>query len=270
MFLRIVYSILFGAIQGLTEFLPISSSGHLLILHQIFNIQIDSLAFDVALHFGTLLALLLFFRKIIYQLFLNIFLKHDSKENQKRSFKLVVLIIIATIPAVAAGWFFEEALEVFLRNLLVVGWALIGGGFLLLVVDKYGAKQRDYHSLNYFESIFIGIAQALALIPGVSRSAITIIAGLTVKLQRKTAAEFSFLLAIPVIFGAVVKKFFDLNFSNLTAVDGWIFILGTLTAFAVGHLAIKYFIKFLEKQSLIWFGWYRIALGAIILLWLYL
>jgi undecaprenyl-diphosphatase len=262
MFLELIYSIIFGAIQGLTEFLPISSSGHLVILHQVFNLEVDNLIFDVALHFGTLLALLIFFRCKLFA----------SPNGRARLLvpQKIIWIIIATLPAAVAGFFMEDIIGIYLRNIAAVSWALVVGGVLLIIADRYSVKQKDFNSLNPLEIFLIGTAQAIALIPGVSRSAITIIAGLGLKLQRQAAAEFSFLLAIPILFGAAAKKFFDLNLAGWSAIDVWVFIIGTLTAFIVGYLVIKYFIKFLKKYSLVWFGWYRIILGAIVLLWIYL
>lgn len=253
--------------QGLTEFLPISSSGHLIILHQIFNLNVDSLIFDVALHFGTLLALLIFFRQKLRTFFLAII--RLSKESQKQNLKLLIYIFIATIPAVIAGFFLENIIKLYFRNVFTVILALIIGGFFLIIIDKYSAKQKNINSLKLPDILLIGIAQTFALIPGVSRSAITIIAGLGAKLQRKAAAEFSFLLAIPVLSGAVLKKMFDLNFTILSSTDKWVFVLGILSSFVVGYLVIKYFMRFLEKHSFAWFGWYRVVLGVLILFLVY-
>jgi undecaprenyl-diphosphatase len=268
MFLRLFFSAIFGIVQGLTEFLPISSSGHLIILHKIFNLNVDSLIFDVALHLGALFALLLFFRQKFYSFFQE--LSNLNKNKDTKNLKLLFFILIAAIPAVIAGLFLENIIKLYFRNIIAVSFALILGGLLLIAVDKHSAKQKEIYSLGIFEIFIIGIAQAFALIPGVSRSAITIIAGLGLKLQRKAAAEFSFLLAIPVLFGAALKKSFDINFNILSQADKLVFIVGILSSFIVSYLVIKYFIKFLEKHSLVWFGWYRIVLGALILLLMYL
>lgn len=267
--IKIIYSIIFGAIQGLTEFLPVSSSGHLLILHELFNLQVDSLIFDVALHLGTLLALVLFFRRQIYILSKDFFNAIKTGTRNQNS-NLVVAIIVATIPAGLIGFLFEDIIDFYLRNLRVVVFTLIIVGFVLIFVDKYSIKQRDFKQMKMWEIFLIGIAQAFALIPGVSRSGATIIAGLGLKLQRKAAAEISFLLSIPIIFGAGVKKILDLNIEKLSFLDQWVFVVGALTSFAVGYLVIKYFIKFLQSHSLSVFGWYRIILGVVMLIWLYL
>ncbi|MFH1564979.1 MAG: undecaprenyl-diphosphatase UppP [bacterium] len=270
MYLKFFFSAIFGAAQGITEFLPISSSGHLIILHKFSNLDVDNLIFDVALHLGSLLALFIYFRKKIYSLF-SVFGKADKQQDKsKKNLRLFFFIFFATIPAGLIGFFFEDAIESYFRNITVVSLTLIIGGILLIIVDKYSKKQKDIYSLSATEIFLIGIAQAFALIPGVSRSATTIIAGLGLKLQRKAAAEFSFLLAIPIIFGAVAKKMFDLNLAILSTLDKLIFLIGILSSFVVSYLVIKYFIKFLEKHSLVWFGWYRILLGFIILLWMFI
>lgn len=267
MYLKLFLSAIFGATQGLTEFLPVSSSGHLIILHQFFNLNVDGLMFDVALHLGALFASLLFFRRKFYDLFCGLAKSRDFKEN--KTLKLFFFILIAAIPAGAVGFFFENAIESCLRNITVVSLALIIGGLSLIIADKYSKKQKDIYSLGIIEIFLIGIAQIFSLIPGVSRSAATIIAGLGLKLQRKAAAEFSFLLSIPIIFGAVIKKIFDLNLTILSTSDKLVFIVGILSSFIASYLVIKYFIKFLEKRSLVWFGWYRIALGVIVLRLIY-
>ncbi|MFH1188165.1 MAG: undecaprenyl-diphosphatase UppP [bacterium] len=267
MYLKLFLSTIFGAVQGITEFLPISSSGHLIILHKFSNLNVDSLIFDVALHLGSLFALFLFFKNKIYDLFRAVIKPKNIKEN--KNFKLFFCIFIATIPAGLAGFFFEDAIESFFRNVTAVSLALIIGGILLIIADKYSKRQKDIYSLSAIEIFLIGVAQAFALIPGISRSAATIIAGLELKLQRKAAAEFSFLLAMPIIFGAAVKKMLDLNLAVLSTPDKLVFVAGIISSFIVSYLVIKYFIKFLEKHSLVWFGWYRIALGALILLLIY-
>lgn len=270
MYLKLFISTIFGALQGLTEFLPISSSGHLIILHKLFTLNVDSLSFDVALHLGSLFALLIFFRKKIYSLFSGFSKTGSSQEEGKKNLRLFFFIFLATIPAGFLGFFFEDKIESYFRNIAVVSVALIIGGLFLVFADKYSKKQKDIYSLNAVEIFLIGTAQAFALIPGVSRSAATIIAGLELKLQRKAAAEFSFLLSIPIIAGAAAKKMLDLGLNTLSTQDKLIFIVGIISSFIVSYLVIKYFIKFLEKHSLVWFGWYRIALGALILLLIYL
>lgn len=267
MYLKLFFSTIFGAAQGITEFLPISSSGHLIILHKFSNLDVDNLIFDVALHLGSFFALLIFFKKKIYSLFFCFLKTNKQQEDGKKNLRLFFFIFLATIPAGLIGFFFEDKIESYFRNIAVVSATLIIGGLLLFFADKYSKKQKDIYSLSAIEIFLIGIAQALALIPGVSRSAATIIAGLGLKLQRKAAAEFSFLLSIPIIFGAAVKKMLDLKLNALSTSDKLVFIVGILTSFIVSYLVIKYFIKFLEKHSLVWLGWYRIVLGIIILLW---
>ncbi|MCK4554620.1 undecaprenyl-diphosphate phosphatase, partial [Candidatus Parcubacteria bacterium] len=196
-----INAIIFGIIQGITEFLPISSSGHLVILHKFFNLPIkNELAFDVALHLATLLAVVWFFKNDIYNL-LKSWFKSFTGHSDEFS-KLSWLIILATIPAGLAGWYFEEMVEHTFRSINVVVVMLVIGGVLLLIVEKISRKTDDLKNLNWAKALIIGLAQAIALIPGTSRSGITIIAGLGAKLKRQAAIRFSFLMSVPIIFGA--------------------------------------------------------------------
>ena len=259
-------SILAGIIQGLAEFLPISSSGHLVIFHEIFKFDfVNDLAFDVALHLGTFLALVLFFyrdlEKIIRGFFSSLTNWNLSNNYNQR---LAWLIILGTIPAVIAGYFGEDLIERYFRSPISVALMLIAVGLLFFVFEKKALKTGDLQTLSKTDSVIIGLAQALALIPGVSRSGITIIAGLGRKLKREEAARFSFLLSIPVVFGAGVKEVF--NFGGLGLNDLVIVILGGLSATIVGYLAIKYLLKYLANHSLNIFAWYRLTIGCLILI----
>jgi undecaprenyl-diphosphatase len=272
-------SIILAIIQGLTEFLPISSSGHLLILHELLTYYkvnnlslssaIDSLTFDAALHLGTAAAIIFYFwpeLKRFFIAFLNLFRSFNIADEKQ---KTVINLIIATIPAVIAGILIEPYLEKYIRNLTVVAIALIVGGVLFFIVERKSKQKLIYQGLSMPESFLIGLAQALALIPGVSRSGITIIAGMTLNLKRAEAAGFSFLLSLPIVLGAGLKKLFDLQFSAMDAQTILSFVLGIAVSALVGFCVIKYFMRFVEKRSLHIFGWYRIIVGAALLIWLY-
>lgn len=267
-YMNYFYSIIAGVIQGLTEFLPVSSSGHLILFHDFLNFNFpDSLAFDVILHLGTLLALVIFFLPDVVK-YLRAFFKSFSnwKLTDNKDQLLAWYIFIATLPAAIVGYFLEDLIEVFFRNSAVVAGMLIVFGILLYLADKFYSQTKLIEDLNLSNALTIGVSQVLALIPGVSRSAITIIAGLSQNLKRDQAARFSFLLAIPIVFGAGVKKVLDLFSTNiLNSSDFAVLAIGFLISAAVGYLCIKYFLKFLENYSLKIFAYYRVILGLIIL-----
>lgn len=265
----ILYSIIAGIIQGLTEFLPVSSSGHLVLFHDFFGFDFaDNLSFDVVLHLGTLAALLVFFWSDVLKYlsaFFQSFFNWDLKNSPSQ--RLAWYILAGTIPAVVAGYFFEREIELIFRHSALVAAMLIAFGLVLYLADVYFSKIRTIDQLNWPGSFLIGVAQALALIPGVSRSGITIIAGLSQKLKREEAARFSFLLSIPVVFGAGAKKVFDLfSESAISSSQVFVLALGFLSSAVVGYLCIKYFMRFLQNHSLKVFAVYRIILGIIILL----
>jgi undecaprenyl-diphosphatase len=206
--MELAQSILFGLIQGLTEFLPVSSSAHLSALPQLMGVKsefLNSLAYDVVLHGGTLCAVLFFFRKKVAAL-ISAFLRgiFSGYARKTSDFRLSIYIIIATIPAVITAFFLQDQVEGVVRNPLYTGAALIVFGIILWLADKTGKKQKRAAELSVVDSIIIGLAQALSLIPGVSRSGITITAGLFTGLKREDAAEFAFLLSITAIAGAFI------------------------------------------------------------------
>lgn len=254
-----------GVLQGITEFLPVSSSGHLVLFHEYFKLSFpDSLAFDVVLHLGTLIALLLYFfadvKKYLAAWFQSI-IKWDLKNNKEQL--LAWYLFLATLPAAIIGFYFERIVEIYFRNSIIVAIMLIAFGILLYLADTFSQKSRKITELNLGGALIIGLAQALALIPGVSRSGITIIAGLSQKLQREQAAKFSFLLSIPIVFGAGLKKLLDLQ--QIAADQVFILAIGFTASAVVGYFVIKYFLKFLQSHSLKIFAYYRIALGLVIL-----
>jgi len=250
-------SIILGIVQGLTEFLPVSSTAHLILLPWIFNWHgdVDTLTFDIALHGGTLLALLVCFYK-------------DWIDLLSRKRKLLSYIIIGSIPAGIAGLLLNNFAEQYLRSPLLISIMLILVGFIMLAAEKI-CKYRNQDSINLRDSIFIGIAQAFAIIPGVSRSGITISAGLFKGLQRDVAARFSFLLSTPIIAGALllhIKK----ALTNNTEYDLQLFLWGFIASFLTGYIAIKFLLAFLKKYPLNIFVYYRFILAVVIIagIWL--
>lgn len=263
-------SIILGIIQGLGEFLPISSTAHLVLVPYFTGWKDPGLAFDVALHAGTLIALILFFFwdwvAIIYLAFFSNskFKNQNSKlqfkiQNFKNTYnsKILYLILIATIPGIIFGLLLESKAETVFRNPLLIAFTLAGMGSILFLVDKYANRKKDINNISVWDSIIVGISQALAIIPGVSRSGATITAGRALGMNRKDAARFSFLLSAPIIFGASILKLpalfsqgFDLNI-----------ILGIVFSVLSGYLAIKYLLKFVEKYSYAVFFWYRLGLA---------
>lgn len=264
----ILEAIVLGIVQGLTEFLPISSSGHLILAEWATGwkgVLINNLTFDVALHVGTLAAVLWYFWRDWLQLgraTVNV-LRGRAPAYEAR---LVWYIVLGTVPAVIVGLLFEHTVETLFRNPLLVAGALAAGSLIMWYADRTSSRDRHLGTMTLGHALFVGVAQALALVPGISRSGITISAGLAAGYRREDAARFSFLLSTPVIAGAAVLKVRHITFEGHAA---WGCILGTLSAAVVGYLAIRFLIRYLERHSLNIFVWYRLALaGAVVLLWL--
>lgn len=251
--MSIIETLVLGIIQGLTEFIPVSSSGHLLLAHELFGTTESTLAFDVALHVGTLLALVLYFHKDLWQLVKNI----SSKNKEGRLSRLLVL---ATIPAAVAGFLFADYIDENLRSPMVVAVTLGGMGIIMLLVDRRALKRND-KEVSTKQGLCVGFAQVLALIPGVSRSGATITAGIFAGLDRKQAAKFSFLLAIPIIAGSALGVFVK-DGDSLTV--GSELFVGMLAAFASGLFAIKFMLRIIADVGLRPFAYYRITLSLIV------
>ncbi|XOU94649.1 MAG: undecaprenyl-diphosphatase UppP [Candidatus Kerfeldbacteria bacterium] len=265
-----LYSTILGLIQGLTEVFPVSSSGHLVIAHDLLNFDfVSDLSFDVALHLGTLLALVVYFYKDINKYivsFFGSFANWDLKNNFDQ--RMAWYILVSTIPAGIAGFFMADIAEELLRNLWLVASMLIIFGIFFIVFEKIFKKDKELDQLKWFGAIHIGVAQAIALIPGVSRSGITIITGLAQGLKREAAARFSFLLSIPIVFGAGMKKMYDVSQTGLEN-DQWIILgVGFVVSAVVGYLAIRFLLKFLQKNPLNIFAYYRFVLAGVIIIYL--
>jgi undecaprenyl-diphosphatase len=258
----ILQALILGIIQGLSEFLPISSSGHLLIAQHAMGITETGFAFDVALHLGTLVALIIFFYKDLLQLLRALFVK--SKLTN-----LAWLLIIATLPAAIIGYLLESAAESRFRSvtLVMINFALFG--LVMLGAEAFARRyknQKKIDDVTLKEALTMGFAQALAIVPGVSRSGATISAGLFTGLDRVSATRFSFLLGIPITAGAILKVL--VSNSALTQINNQtgIFVTGVLTAFVTGLFAIRFMLNYLGKHSLAVFAYYRFIVAALVLL----
>jgi len=258
----------FGLVQGIGEFLPISSSGHLILLHRFLSLPVkNEIAFDVALHLATFLALFCFFYRDIWRIFLA-WLKSISGEKSPDS-RLAWRIAIATVPAAFCGIFFEDLIENVLRSPLVVIVMLVLVGGLFILIEKASKKTLTLAELGWCKPFLIGLAQALALIPGTSRSGITIIAGLGAGLKREEALRFSFLISLPIVFGAGAKELPALFFGNFASNELAIILIAFLSAFLSGWFAIFFLLRFVKNHSLSVFAWYRFVLAALALILLY-
>jgi len=261
-------AIILGIIQGITEFLPISSSAHLILFPWMFGWQgtlVDSLNFDVALHAGTLVAIVAYFWRDWLDLFKDFFQGLKNGTWKTGNGRLVWFIAIATVPAGILGLKFEHVVEESFRNPLLIATSLVVISIVMWAVDRYSKQTGALDRMTFGHSLFIGFAQALALVPGVSRSGITIIAGLVTGYTRESAARFSFLLSTPVIVGAALLKLRKLH---LAQGEAFPFLVGVAFSAVVGYVSIKFLLQYLNRHSLNLFVGYRIALAAIVvLLW---
>lgn len=249
-------------LQGLTEFLPISSSAHLILMPIIAGWQDQGLAFDVAVHVGTLSAVIYYFRSTVSQLIQDWF-RSLAKRQEVGESRLAWAVLLGTIPVGLAGLLLGDVVEQQLRNPLVIASTTVLFGLLLGWADWRGKQIRSEHKLGFGDILFIGIAQAIALIPGTSRSGITITAGLLLGLTRAAAARFSFLLSIPVIFLAGSLKTLELINSTITT-DWFAIAYGVIISALSAYLCIHLFLKLIEKIGMWPFVIYRLVLGALL------
>lgn len=259
----LIQIIALALLQGLTEFLPISSSAHLILLPIIAGWQDQGLAFDVAVHVGTLSAVVLYFRKTLRTLLID-WLQSLQQRKLVGESRLAWAVLLGTIPVGLAGLLLGNIIETQLRSPLVIAITTILFGLLLGWADWRGKQQRDEHSLTLSDIVFIGLAQAIALIPGTSRSGITITAGLMLGLSRQSAARFSFLLSIPVILLAGSLKTIELVDSGLKT-DWFAILSGVGTSAISAYLCIHLFLKLIEKIGMWPFVIYRLLLGLVLL-----
>lgn len=252
--MELILAILAGAVQGLTEFLPISSTAHLIIFQKIFNLPESQfgLTFDASLHLGTLIAVFIFF----YRDYLKVF-------NLKN--RLYLKLLLGTVPAVIFGLLFENVIENKIRSSLVMGISLIVFSLVIFFAERTGQKNKNDDKISVLDALIIGIAQSIALIPGVSRSGSTISAGLFLGQTRESAARFAFLLSGPIIAGAGLKKFSE-ALAHPESFNVGIFLTAIASSFIFGYLTIKFFLKYLGTKNLYPFIYYRLILGAVLIL----
>ncbi|PLX28675.1 undecaprenyl-diphosphatase [Candidatus Parcubacteria bacterium] len=269
--MSIIQAIVLGVIQGVTEFLPISSSGHLVFIPKLFGWVDQGLAFDTIMHLGTLLAVVVYFRKKIWSILRAVFLYRRTEMKQDR--KLGWLLILSIIPAGVVGLLFDNWIETNLRSTSVIAFGLIFWGIMLFFADRYSRKniverRKNLDSTDWKQTLFIGCAQAIALIPGTSRSGITMTAGLFSKFDKKSAAEFSFLMSIPVIALAGLLQVLELAQNGLGNVAMLPLIIGFISAVVSGFFAITGLMKIIQKWSFAPFVVYRVVIGVLILVYL--
>lgn len=255
-----VQSVIMGAIQGITEFLPISSSAHLIIVPWFFHIQdgnINKLTYDVVLHLGTLVAILFVYGKRFARVVVEGVI--DFRNGHGKD-SLLAKLIIATIPAGVAGFLAQHMIETYLRTPFIVAYMLAFVSILMIIAERIHV---DRINLSYPVAIAIGIAQAVALVPGTSRSGATITMAMLLGLKRNEAVDFSFMLSIPIIFGTAL---YEMRHFQYQSGGMGIYVYGALSAFVFGSLSLNFLIKYLKRHTLDIFAYYRIGLALIILL----
>ena len=272
--MHILQSIIMGIVQGLSEFLPISSSAHLVITSNLYKVlkgleltqeSSQEIFLDIMLHFGTLIAVLIYFRKDIIEIIKAFLSAVKSKDFSDNNAKMALYILIGTIITVVIAFPLHDVAENLVYSPAIVGLLLIFTGILLFSAEAFSKRIQDKSDkIDFKTSIFIAIAQGLAALPGFSRSGLTIATGLLNKKNRLTAARYSFLLSIPIILGAsMVYPIIKIDFHEFSSYNWNAIILGTITSATVGYLCIKYFLKFVGKYSLAFFGYYCIIIGAL-------
>lgn len=242
--MNILTSVILGIIQGITEFLPVSSSAHLVIFQKLLNFEQPGVLFDVILHAGTLLAVLIYFRKRLFSL----------------TPRMLILLFVGTIPAAVIGFLFQDQLEASFGDVKMVGVQLLITGVLCFLIDKATARRE---TMSVFDSFLIGFAQAAAIIPGISRSGSTIFAGVYRGLDKAAVAEFSFLLSIPAIAGAIVLQVIKYRSEDINIGS---YGLGFIMAFVFGVLSIKILLDLLKSKQFKYFGLYCLIVGALVII----
>lgn len=254
--MELLHTLILGIVQGITEFMPISSSGHLLLIPYLFGWGESGLAFDVGLNTGTFLAVIIYFFPIWWGLLVNGLIARKPRE-----LKLLWVLIVATIPAALLGYFAQPIIENTLRNPEIAAVMLILFAFVLWWAEKRAKLTMELEHITWKEALLIGLSQALALVPGVSRSGSTMTMGLLLGLKKEDAAQFSFLLIAPISLGAVVNQYGAIiDAPNTTDIA-----IGTLVSFVVGLLTIHLLLSFIKKYGFAPYIWYRIIVGLVVL-----
>ncbi len=263
----ILHAVLLAIVQGFTEFLPISSSAHLAMMPWLFHWADQGLTFDIALHFGTLAAVVVYFFRDWLQIGAQAFgLGYRPSPELARNPRLLWLLMAATVPVGVAGLALKDYVETALRSPYVIGGMLIGVGLLMGWADRVGRREKGLGTIGTADALIIGAAQALAIVPGTSRSGITITAGLFRGIGREAAARFSFLLSTPAIAGAALKAWLDLAERGGVPEGMWApFLVGMVVSAATGCLVIGFFLKFLKRHTLRFFVAYRVVFGIILI-----
>jgi len=255
-------AVILGLVQGLTEFLPISSSAHLIYFENYLSINKPQLSFTVFLHFATLLAILIFFRKDLWDILKG--LREIRRLKTNPSIRTLFLIVIGTLPVAFLGALFKDKIEAIFSNLKLVSLFLILTGILLSFGDRIRSTHKGVLDTGIIDGLIIGIAQAFAILPGISRSGATIIFGLFCGLQRKWAVKYSFFLAVPAILGATLLKLpGTLSVLNISTIS--FYIVGALAALFSGYWSLRIVLRFVQKSRLRYFAYYCMVLGLIVL-----
>ncbi len=261
--MTLIDGLILGVVEGLTEFIPVSSSGHLIIVRDLLSINIpEGLAVDAVLQLATILAVAVYFRRDLRRLIVTAFSPSKAEPAEKN---LLFAIILGTIPGVVFGLLLESKMETVFRSPLLVAGALLFGSALMFAADRWG---KSLVQISPSRGLMVGFFQALALIPGVSRSGATISGGLLLGLTRTEAVRFSFLLSFPIILGSGLKKLFDLYVAGGFTTDFVPLVVSLSAAFAVGLLSIHWLINYLSRRGLGVFVWYRVVLALIVIVFL--
>lgn len=267
-------AVILGIVQGFTEFLPISSTGHLILAREVLGLQIaHGLSVDAILHLATALAVLIYFRTdfmVLGKTAWRWLLGHTPDKKEKN---LIIALVLGTVPAVIFGFLLEDILETTFRSPLLVAGALIAGSAFFLLAEHVSSKRNMQGSLKVTvtprEGFMVGLFQALALIPGMSRSGMTIAGGLLLGISREEAARFGFLLSLPIILGAGGKSAYELGLNGVIVDFGTALLAGAIAAFGTGIIAIHYLLKYLRTHTLMVFVVYRVALAVIVLAFIF-
>lgn len=259
--MTIFQALILGVVQGVAEMLPISSSAHLVIFPWLFNFPDPGLSFDVALHVGTLVAISVYFWRDWLGVAKGCLNALKTRKIDTYEERLALLLVFATIPGALAGYFFEQQAETVFRNPLVIIFTLVGLGAVLYYADGHDKGEKRLKDMTYLNSFLIGLSQALAIVPGVSRSGVTMTAGLLSGFDRESVAKFSFLMSAPIIAGAGIFELRDISPAELFSP---LFIVGFFASVIASFLAIKFLLTYIKNHGFKLFAYYRFALAAII------
>jgi undecaprenyl-diphosphatase len=264
--MNLLHALVLGMLQGFTEVLPISSSAHLILVPRFLGWPESGLTFDVALHLGTLIALSIYFRHDIIAMIRSFFEALASRSLDTPAKRLPFLVIASTVPAAMAGKLLEQPLEeIFRSSPLLIAIFLILFGILLGVIDTIGRKRRLLDDITPGSAMTIGLLQCLALIPGVSRSGITITAGLMLGFTRESAARFSFLISLPIVAGAALLKTLHLFSHGIPQGEGSAMLVGICASAVTGYISVAFLLKYVQKRSIAPFVWYRLIVGGAVI-----